>query len=171
MPTALHTQNNATKSSQKLSLEQRARSVPYKRAFVIAVLATIIFYFSLIAFLTSVITFFLAPEELRRGSAYAMIALLGISAFFWIISYFKRRKASCPLCKCTPFLDNLAHKHQKSFRIRPLNYGTTAVFNVVLTQRWRCMYCGTPFDILKPKKGPGYVAYKEDKNRSSKDNA
>lgn len=149
---------------QKLSLEQRSRSVPYKKPYVVAVLATLFFYLSLICFLTSAITFLLAPAELKRGAAYTLAAMLPVCAFFWTVAYFKRRKATCPLCKCTPFLDNLAHKHQKSFRVKPLNYGTTAVLNVVFTQRWRCMYCGTPFDLLKSKRDAGYVAYKQDKD-------
>lgn len=168
MPTAIHTPSQAQEKRQKLSLEQRARSVPYKRLFVTAVLATVLFYLALIAFLTAIVTFFLAPVELKRGAAYTLVGLLPICAFLWTISYFKRRKATCPLCKCTPFLDNLAHKHQKSFRVKPFNYGTTAILNVVLTQRWRCMYCGTPFDILKSKKGHDYVAYKEDKGGEKK---
>ncbi|MBT8045349.1 MAG: hypothetical protein KJO79_10400, partial [Verrucomicrobiae bacterium] len=119
--------STAHPSRQKLSLEQRARSVPYKRPFVVAVLAAVIFYLAVICFLTSVVTFFLAPMELKRGAAYTLVAMLPICAFFWVIAYFKRRKATCPLCKCTPFLDNLAHKHVKSFRVKPFNYGTTAV--------------------------------------------
>lgn len=168
MPTAVQSSSRASETRQKLSLEQRARSVPYKRPFVVAVLATLIFYLGLIAFLTSIVTFAIAPVELKRGAAYTLAALLPLCAFFWTVAYFKRRKATCPLCKCTPFLDNLAHKHQKSYRIRPLNYGTTAILNVVFTQRWRCMYCGTPFDILKSKRGHDYVAYKDDQEVDKK---
>lgn len=137
---------------RKLTLEQRSRSVPYRRPFVIAVLFSLLFYLGLIAFLTSLVAFFLAPHEIRRSAAYVLVTILPVCAFLWGLSYLKRRKATCPLCKCTPFLDNLAHKHQKAFKVRPLNHGTTAIFNVVLAQRWRCMYCGTPFDILKTKK-------------------
>lgn len=150
MPTTAQSDNGG-ESRHKLSLEQRSRSVPYRRPYVIAVLSTLLFYFSLVAFFTSAVAFFLAPDELRRGAAYLFVGMLPVCALLWIISYFKRRKATCPLCKCTPFLDNLAHKHQKSYRVKPLNHGTTAVLNVVFTQRWRCMYCGTPFDILKTK--------------------
>lgn len=168
MPTAVHSSSKANETRQKLSLEQRSRSIPYKRPFVVAVLATLIYYLSLIAFITSAVTFFVAPVELKRGAAYTLVALLPLCAFFWVVAYFKRRKANCPLCKCTPFLDNLAHKHQKSFRVKPFNYGTTAILNVVVSQRWRCMYCGTPFDILKSKKGHNYVAYTDDKEAEKK---
>ncbi|MGB0775536.1 MAG: hypothetical protein ACPGUY_06790 [Akkermansiaceae bacterium] len=151
MSSAVSTSDDSPPTHHKLSIEQRARSVPYKRPFVIAIISTLIFYLSIIALATCAITFLFVSPDFKRSAAYAMVGMLPACAFFWTIAYFKRRKASCPLCKCTPFLDNLAHKHQKAIKLRPLNYGTTAVLNVVCTQRWRCMYCGTPFDILKDK--------------------
>ncbi len=161
MNAAAHPINNTHEKRHKLTLEQRSRSVPYKKPFVSAVLASLFFYLSLICLLTCIVTFFMASPEQTRVTAFAMVGMLPVCAIFWIIAYFKRRKATCPLCKCTPFLDNLAHKHQKSFRVKPFNYGTTAVLNVVCCQRWRCMYCGTPFDLLKPKKESGYAAYRD----------
>jgi hypothetical protein len=152
MPTTAGTLENKQASQRKLPLERRCRSVPYRRPFIVAILYTLVFYIALVGFVTLVVTFFLVPQEMKRIVAYLVAAMLPACGILWTISYFKRRKASCPLCKCTPFLDNLAHKHQKAFKVRPFNHGTTAVFNVVLSQRWRCMYCGTPFDILKTKK-------------------
>lgn len=168
MPHAVHSDDQKTMTSKKMSIEQRARSVPYKRAFVVAVITTLLFYLGIIALTTCVVIFFTAPAELKQGAGYTFALIMPAAAFFWVISYFKRRKATCPLCKCTPFLDNLAHKHQKSFRLRPLNYGTTAILNTVFTQRWRCMYCGTPFDLLKLKKGSEELAPKKTKKRTQK---
>ncbi|PID79855.1 hypothetical protein CSB20_08840 [bacterium DOLZORAL124_64_63] len=153
--------SNVHEKRQKLPLGQRARSVPCKRPFVVAVLATVVFYLGLVCFLTCAVVFAISPPEQVRSPAYAMIGMLPVCALLWAIAYFKLRKATCPLCKSTPFLDNLACKHQKSFRVKPFNYGTTAILNVVCCQRWRCMYCGTPFDLLKPKKESGYVAYRD----------
>ncbi len=154
MPTTVETVEEEQESRQHLSLEQRSRSVPYRQPYVVAVLFTLLFYLSLVGFLTTIVAFSIAPPELQRSAGYILAAMLPACGFFWVVAYFKRRKAACPLCKCTPFLDNLAHKHQKAYKVRPFNYGTTAIFNVVLTQRWRCMYCGTPFDILKSKVKP-----------------
>lgn len=162
MSATAHKPEKPSGSNSQLSIEQRARSVPYKRSFVVAILTTAAFYLGLIALLTSSVAFFLVPDAFKRGAAYTLVILIPVCAFVWIVSYFKRRKATCPLCKCTPFLDNFARKHQKAFRTRPLNYGTTAVFNAVLTQRWRCMYCGTRFDILKSKKRPASMTGQED---------
>ena len=150
-------------------MDHRSRSVPYKRVFVSAIIYTLVFYLCVIAFLTTLVAFAIVPKQSQQVAAYILVALLPICAFSWIIAYFKRRKATCPLCKCTPFLDNLAHKHQKAFRIKPLNYGTTAMLNVVFTQRWRCMYCGTPFDILKTRNAQNYTAYKESSESTEKE--
>ena len=96
---------------RKLTLEQRARSVPYRRPFVVAILSSLVFYFGLLGFLTAAISFFLSPPEEQQNAAYIFAAMLPVCGILWAISYFKRRKANCPLCKSTPFLDNFAHKH------------------------------------------------------------
>ncbi len=162
MSDTAHKPGKSSGSNRKLPIEQRARSVPYKRPFVVAILTMAAFHLGLIALLTSAVAFLVIPDEFKRGAAYTLVTLIPVCALFWVVSYLKRRKANCPLCKCTPFLDNFARKHQKAFRIRPLNYGTTAILNAVLTQRWRCMYCGTPFDILKSRKGPAGMTDQED---------
>ncbi|BDS08197.1 hypothetical protein NT6N_32370 [Oceaniferula spumae] len=149
------------------NLGQRDRSVPYKRPFVLAVLSTLAFYLSVIALLAGIIAFFLATKELQHRTAYVIAGLLIACAFTWLFAYLMRRRATCPLCKCTPLLDNLALKHEKSFKAWPMNYGHTAVLNIVFTQRWRCMYCGTPFDITKTKLREPMSRSKPKKKRSS----
>ena len=133
------------------NLGQRDRSVPFKRPFITAVLSMLVFYLCLVGLLAAITAFVLSDKGLQHRAAYVIAALLGASAICWIFAYLMRRKANCPLCKCTPFLDNLALKHQKARKTWPLNYGNSAVLSVLCTQRWRCMYCGTPFDILKNK--------------------
>lgn len=115
-------------------------------------LAALVFYLSIIALLTAAATFFFVPAELKKTAADILVGCMVVLSGSWLASYVKRRKALCPLCKCTPFLDNLAHKHEHAYRIKPLNYGTTAILTTILFQRWRCMYCGTPFDLLKKSK-------------------
>ena len=133
------------------NLGQRDRSVPYKKPFVIAVLSMLMFYLAVIGLVTAIAVFAFVTKELQHRAAYLIAGMLGASVFFWILAYLMRRKANCPLCKCTPLLDNLALKHQKARKVWPLNYGNTAILSILLNQRWRCMYCGTPFDILKSK--------------------
>ena len=101
--------------------------------------------------ITSAVAFFYAAPEFKKRSAELIVASLGFCMLSWLIAYMKRRGTLCPLCKSTPFLDNLARKHDKAYRVKPFNYGTTAVLNAAVIQRWRCMYCGTSFDLLKTK--------------------
>ena len=60
-----------------------------------------------------------------------------------------RRSARCPLCKGTPYLNTGALTHRNATRLFPLNHGTSALLSSLITQRFRCMYCGTRFDLLK----------------------
>jgi len=160
MPDSEHTAKRAvrrkhksfTTHTYKPSCDSRARSVPYKKKFIVAVLFTLVFYLSIVALLTAVVVFFYADSELKKRSAEILVACLGACILSWLISYVRLRSTLCPLCKSTPYLDNLANKHGKSYRIRPFNHGTTAILNTVFIQRWRCMYCGTSFDLLKSKK-------------------
>lgn len=167
MPASLHSRDSRSDSSHSHyrapgtkelarvkagpNLGQRDRSVPYKKPFVIAVLSMLMFYLAMIGLTTAVVAFVISTKELQHRAAYIIAGLLGACVFFWIYAFLMRRKATCPLCKCTPLLDNLALKHQKAKKTWPLNYGNTAILSVLFNQRWRCMYCGTPFDILKNK--------------------
>lgn len=167
MPTSLHPQDSKADKSRSQyrppnrdqgtrvpagpNLGQRDRSVPYKRPFVMAVLSMLAFYLAIIGLAASITSFAITTKDLQNRAAYVIAAFMGISIFCWIFAYLMRRKANCPLCKCTPLLDNMAFKHQKARKVWPLNYGNTAVLSILFKQRWRCMYCGTPFDILKNK--------------------
>ena len=83
------------------------------------------------------------------GVAYWLAYALGAIAITWVIGYIFRRSARCPLCKGTPLLDTKASKHRKAVRIRPFNFGATALLHLTFSYRFRCMYCGTPFDLLR----------------------
>lgn len=132
---------------RKPSLSKRARSVPYKRPYISALVATSFFYLALVGAASSV--FALAVQPTKSAGAL-FIGFAGFSALLWLISFFKRRSCNCPLCKGTPFLDNGAHRHQKAVRFLPLNYGHTNLLRGLFRQQFRCQFCGTPFDLLKP---------------------
>jgi hypothetical protein len=124
----------------------RSRSVHDKRPYNIAVLLTLLHYLCVIALLTSAVIFLMRPG---KESVTPLVASVLASAFSWLVAYLKRRSARCPLCKGSPLVDTGASKHAKAYRLRPLNHGTTAVLNIIFLHRFRCMYCGTPFDLLK----------------------
>ncbi len=133
-------------SPRKLPYELRARSLPHKHFFLASLYWAALLYIFSAATLASIVGFLLNSD---KTSAYLMIGLVFSSLIIWLIGLLTRKKASCPLCKGTPFLDNQASKHIKAMKIFPLNYGTTNLLKALITRRIRCPYCGTPFDFLK----------------------
>jgi len=124
------------------------RSVPpvYRKSFVIAVCAACLHYLCIIgAITTGGILFYARNEE----TCYIMLAFLAASIITGIISFLTRRCARCPLCKGTPLIHTGAIAHQVAFRVPPFNHATTATLNILCSQRFRCMYCGSRFDLHK----------------------
>lgn len=125
----------------------RARSLPSARPFRIAVFFSSLHLLGLIVMLTGLVCFILEPS---RGASRILLGGMAFSALFWLIAFFKRRSALCPLCKGTPLANSGAHTHIRARRLRPFNHGFTATLSILATQRFRCMYCGSDFDLLKP---------------------
>ncbi len=95
--------------------------------------------------------FFLYHKSANFGSFRRIIIVGAVSSIITlIISCSKRRSARCPLCIGTPLLNSGALAHKRSFALGPLNEGFTAVLCIACTQKFRCMYCGTRYDLLKP---------------------
>ena len=126
--------------------ELRSRSMPHVRPFAVAVAWAAINYFCILAAVTSLVIFFIVPT---RSAMQVFVISLVASSATWLIAFLKRRKAHCPLCKGTPLFNTGAFTHQKAFRLFPFNHGLTAIFSIIFTQRFRCMYCGSRYDMLK----------------------
>lgn len=122
------------------------RSLPYKRPFLAAGFIAMIHYLALI---TAITLGYILVQEGQKKVTYAFIAAVIVLALSWLVGYFRRASAKCPLCKGTPLLDTQAAKHKKAHRAFPLNYGTTAQISMLMTHRFRCMYCGTGYDLLR----------------------
>ena len=125
--------------------------MPHVKPFAVAVTWAAMNYFCIIALITSLVIFCMFPT--RAAMQVFVISLLGSSAT-WLIAFLKRRKAHCPLCKGTPLFNTGAFTHHKAFRLFPFNHGVTAIFSIIFTQRFRCMYCGSRYDMLKK---PSYI--------------
>jgi hypothetical protein len=124
----------------------RARSLPSSRPFNLAVFFFGLHYLGIIATLTAFILFLLKPSQL---ASHLIIGGISFSAVTWLIAFFKRRSAQCPLCKGTPLINSGAHVHSKATRFLPFNHGVSATLSIIATQTFRCMYCGSDFDLLK----------------------
>lgn len=132
---------------RKLPWHQRARPVPSKRPYVLALLASACFYLALVGVTAALFAFMVNPG---KNAASLLIGFGGFSALLWLVSYLKRRRCLCPLCQGTPLVDNAAVRHEKAVRFFPLTYGTSNVIRALMRQHFRCQFCGTPFDLLKP---------------------
>lgn len=126
----------------------RARSVPSARPFRVAVFFSALHFLGLIATATALAEFFLRPSQL---ASRLLVAGLVFSAVSWLIAYFKRRTVHCPLCKGTPLVNSGALPHMRARRMHPFNHGISSVLSILATQKFRCMYCGSDYDLLKPR--------------------
>ncbi len=126
--------------------DSKYRSLPHRRPYHIAVFFTVLHYLCVVAFLSILGVFASRPSEAMLRPVLGMLVLCLAT---WFVAFLRRRKVRCPLCKGTPLLDSRAVAHPAARRWKPLNYGNTAVLGVLFTHRFRCMYCGTSFDLLK----------------------
>lgn len=126
----------------------RPRSLPSARSFRVAVFFASLYFLGVLAAATALVGFFLRPSLL---ASRLLVAGIVFSAVTWLIAYFKRRAVHCPLCKGTPLVNSGARPHIRARRIRPFNHGMSAVLSIMATQKFRCMYCGTDYDLLKPR--------------------
>lgn len=135
------------------SSQPRYRSIPYRRAFYSATLWTILHLFCVISTITAIVMFFLYHKSANFGT-FKRIIIIGVSSSILtlVISFYKRRMARCPLCIGTPLLNSGALAHKRSYSLGPFNDGFTAVLSIACTQKFRCMYCGTRYDLLKPSR-------------------
>jgi hypothetical protein len=125
----------------------RARSLPSRSPFDTAVIFSMIHYLGIVTTVTSLVSYLVMPSVLASSFVGGGLAFSAIS---WLLAFFKRRTAYCPLCKGTPLVNSGAHTHTKAFRLLPFNHGTTAMLSIIATQKFRCMYCGSDYDLLKP---------------------
>lgn len=124
----------------------RARSIHHKRPFTVAVFFALVHYLCLIGMATCIVIVILNPTS---AAVLPLIVAVIASLVTSLISFFRRRSARCPLCKGSPLFDSGAVKNAKAYRLPPLSYAATAVFGILFLSRFRCMYCGTPYDLLK----------------------
>lgn len=123
-----------------------ARSLPSKRPFNVAVFFSSLYFLGLITTTTALVLFFLEPSPLARDF---ILGGIGFSVVTWLIAFFKRRAAYCPLCKGTPLINSGARPHSRAKRVPPFSHGVSATLSIIATQTFRCMYCGSDFDLLK----------------------
>jgi hypothetical protein len=143
-----HASNSDHTIQPAVSRVQRARSLPSARPFRVAVFFSSIHYLGLICCATALVCVFLKPGQMAIN---LFVGCMIFSAISWLVAFFKRRNTFCPLCKGTPLINSGARVHSRAWRLFPLNHGVTATLSVMVAQKFRCMYCGSDYDLLKPR--------------------
>ncbi len=134
----------------------RARSLPSSHPFNVATFFSAMHYLGLVTVITAFVLFFIEPSQLATKVIAGGVVYSGVT---WLIAFFKRRSAHCPLCKGTPLINSGALAHSRATRLYPLNHGVSATLSILTTQTFRCMYCGSDFDLLKT---PSYQRGRQD---------
>ena len=124
----------------------RYRSLPSARHYRFAIFLCAVHYLCVIAMITTAVLLVLKPDQ--RASKL-LIATAVCTIVSWFFAFLKRRTTLCPLCKGTPLLESGAHYHQRARRLPPLSHATTTILSVLFLQKFRCMYCGSDYDLLK----------------------
>lgn len=154
--------NPAPKFSEPLPVATRvvrARSLPSSRPFNVAAFFSCLHYLCIVTTLTGFALIFFDGSSGHGMATRIILGGIGFSVVTWLIAFFKRRCAHCPLCKGTPLFNSGARPHSRATRTFPFNHGVSAILSIVATQKFRCMYCGSDFDMLKT---PSYRREKQD---------
>lgn len=133
-----------------ISQTTRARSMPYRATYYIAVIWTILFYVSMLSVPALLVAYLMKQNKLTLNLLIGFIVLTALSG---IISIVKCRSAKCPLCRGTPLSPTGALAHKNSSQWGPFTHKQTAILSILFTQRFNCMYCGTKYDLLKAPSG------------------
>ena len=128
-------------------MSPRNRSLPNKRPFLSALFWSFLYWCALCCFFATLVALLVSRDLHTAYLAAAALAGVGVT---WLISFVKRRGARCPLCQGTPYINTGAETHEKAVAVFPFNHGITAMLSTIFTMRFRCMYCATRYDILKP---------------------
>ena len=136
---------------KKLSIQKRFRSVPFPRPFLKAAFFSALLLLSLVGSITSIVALVILQTQ---KAAFIAIASILATITIWVISIFVRKSARCPLCQGTPYFNGGAHKHEKATKLPLINHGMSNVIRTLVIQTFRCMYCGQPYDLLKPVSNP-----------------
>jgi DNA-directed RNA polymerase subunit RPC12/RpoP len=99
----------------------------------------------------TLVIFFLYHHHAGKGAKYKrpIIIAAGGTILTLIVSHYKRRVVRCPLCIGTPLINTGALTHKRSRKFGPLSEGQCSILSIAMTQKFRCMYCGTRYDLLK----------------------
>jgi hypothetical protein len=141
----------------------RYRSIPYRAPFYLAVIWTLLHWCSIAATITLVGLFLTHTQTGNGGQFKRPIIMAAVSTVITLVlSHYNRRAARCPLCIGTALINTGALTHKRSSKLGPFSEGYTSIISIAVTQKFRCMYCGTRYDLLKTPRRKQHMHHKSD---------
>lgn len=126
--------------------QAKPRALSHSNHFFQAVVLYTVHLFCLIATITLIVLLMKTGHE---NAPTILAASIGISAFTGVIAYIKRRGTICPLCRSASLIGTRACRNERAKRIWPFSFAVSSMISIIFLQRFRCMHCGTDFDLLK----------------------
>lgn len=134
---------------------QRARAHPQPGRLILGVLLDLSCKISALSGLVALVMFLMSKPELENlspaASLWGGVLLASILAYFMftIWRFFHARRTLCSLCRGSVFHAQKSSKSRDATKYPGLSYGSSTALSLVLTGKYRCMYCGTPFRLKK----------------------
>jgi hypothetical protein len=85
----------------------------------------------------------------NRDLGYSAIAVLGLGVFLRLWAMWHCSRLVCNLCHGTVLREKRCLKHKEASKWPLLSHAATAAISIILTWRFSCMYCGTPYRLKK----------------------
>lgn len=121
------------------------------RLLFIALLA-LISYAALPATIYFTILLILEPQGGWHDAATG--SLITFAASF-VVGTILSAMTKCSLCHGSPLMPKKCRKHVLANKLPCLTYRASAIFHLIFTGKFRCMYCSTPFRLgVKAGSGP-----------------
>lgn len=106
----------------------------------------------MLAFLAFITFAWFGGELLLKGDpqkgVYSLVAL-AVFGMARVLAFLNNRHLTCTLCHGTLLHEKRCLKHAEATRIPGLSYRAATVLSALCTGGFRCMYCGTPYRLVK----------------------
>lgn len=112
------------------------------------VLAIFLWLLSVMLVVMAVASVFLMVTKDR---SYGVLFLLALGSYLVLrlIRFAMGRTLSCPLCHGHILQSKKCRKHRDASRHGILGYAQSLLLDATIQGRFTCMYCGTPFRLLR----------------------
>lgn len=112
------------------------------------VIAIFMWLLSVMVVITGLVAAYLMVTK-DRSYGVLFLAALGAYLMLWLVRFAMNRSLSCQLCHGPILHSKKCRKHRDARRFGPLGYSQSLILDATMHGRYTCMYCGTPFRLLR----------------------